>query len=330
MRPIVKVVCLQARLAVQAGAFDEALDWIGTGFTMARHATEGPSMIESLVGISLTTTMLKPLEDMIVAPGSPNLFWALAGRPRPFIEMSAGIENERLFVENQIPELRELNSEPWSVEKARAFTASVEQRLTRLMGDAGGKSALARSPLESWSQSLGVASLVAQVYPEAKRALIAQGRRAHWVEAMPAVQVVMLHTLELYRQLRDDEFKWARLPYFQSYRAMNEQFRRTVACTSNNLLLKVFVSLVPAVQPSRMAHVLLERKLDAIQCIEAIRLYAADHGRLPAGFDQLTESPPPSDAATGLPFGYRLDGDRALLSAPPVPGGPDVPDYRIQ
>ena len=64
--------------------------------------------------------------------------------------------------------------------------------------------------------------MVARAYPEAKRALIAQGRPAAEVEAMPAIQVVALHSYKLYEEARDDIFKWAGLPYWQGYKGMSE------------------------------------------------------------------------------------------------------------
>ena len=39
---------------------------------------------------------------------------------------------------------------------------------------------------------------------------------------MPAVQVAALHTFQSYQQLRDEEFKWVRLPYYQAYKGMNK------------------------------------------------------------------------------------------------------------
>ena len=32
--------------------------------------------------------MAVPLEDLIQAPGAPNLYWALANLPRPFLDLS--------------------------------------------------------------------------------------------------------------------------------------------------------------------------------------------------------------------------------------------------
>ncbi len=64
------------------------------------------------------------------------------------------------------------------------------------------------------------------------------------------------------------------------------------------------------------AQLRVDRRLDAIQCIEAIRIYGAAHGKLPSSLKDITEAPVPLDVATGQPFDYRVDGDHAILSAP--------------
>ena len=69
--------------------------------------------------------------------------------------------------------------------------------------------------------------------------------------------------------------------------------------------------------------------MDAIQCIEAIRLHAALHGKLPSRLDEITEAPVSLDVATGKPFEYQIDGDRATLKAQSPPGGVDHPLLRI-
>ena len=94
-------------------------------------------------------------------------------------------------------------------------------------------------------------------------------------------------------------------------------------------LLRLFTLLTPGIQSILMAQVMVDRRLDAIQCIEAIRIYGAAHGTIPAGLEDITEAPVPLDVATGLPFGYRVQGDHAILSAPSPAGGPDIPQYTI-
>jgi hypothetical protein len=64
----------------------------------------------------------------------------------------------------------------------------------------------------------------------------------------------------------------------------------------------------------------VERRIDALRTVEAIRHYAATHaGKRPDSLDQITETPGPSDLLTGPPFQYERAGGAAILSAPGIP-----------
>ena len=148
----------------------------------------------------------------------------------------------------------------------------------------------------------GDGGAVLQAYPEAKRALIAQGRPAEQVEAMPAVQVAALHTFREYEKYRDDFFKWTSLPFYQGYHGMDECMADNRSRTEGRFLFKLFTMLIPAVRSCGLSLALSERRLDAIQCIEAIRLHAALHGKLPTRLEEITDAPVPLDSGTGKPF----------------------------
>jgi hypothetical protein len=54
--------------------------------------------------------------------------------------------------------------------------------------------------------------------------------------------------------------------------------------------------------------------LGALQCVEAIRSYAASHGgQLPQTLDAITEVSLPVDPTSGEPFEYRKTGAMAVL-----------------
>ena len=184
--------------------------------------------------------------------------------------------------------------------------------------------------LKDWSHRLGVAALVAQAYPEAKRALIAQGRPLSQVEAMPTLQVVALYTYQSYQVYRDEEFKWAGFPYYQAFKGTQSAWQSCRSDMQRRPFLKLFIALVGAIAPSYLAAARVDRQLDAIQCIEAIRIHAAAHQRFPARLEEITEAPVPIDPLTGRPFEYRVDGETATLSAPYPPGAPAVPPYGIR
>ena len=62
-----------------------------------------------------------------------------------------------------------------------------------------------------------------------------------------------------------------------------------------------------------------QQKIALLQTIEAIRMYAAANAsKLPASLSELPY-PAPNDPITGQPFGYKVDGEHALLSGEPTP-----------
>jgi hypothetical protein len=172
--------------------------------------------------------------------------------------------------------------------------------------------------------------MAAKIYPEAKRALIAEGRPPAEVEAMPVVQVAALYSIQEYRRLRDESYKWMYLPYWKSYNRVDQAIMEPVGDKLANPLLAMFRLLTPALNAARLAALRVDRHFDALECVEAIRLYAHAHaGKLPASLDEITDAPVPEDPATGRPFVYKVDGDTATLSAPVPPGAPDHWSYKI-
>src|SRR5262249_6697218 len=143
------------------------------------------------------------------------------------------------------------------------------------------------------------------------------------------VQVAVLYTFQRYEHLRDDFFKWTSLPFYQGYQGMDKSLANIQSQANKTMLFKLLTVLIPSVRSSGLARALSERRLDAIQCIEAIRIHAAVCGKLPTRLDEITEAPAPLDSATGKPFDYRLEGDRATLKAPYPPGGLDIWQHRI-
>jgi Sigma-70 region 2 len=326
MRSLSRLVLLRARVAVLDGRVDDAVHWMQTGFAMARHASEGPLLVQSLVGAALSEQMCRALEDLIQVPGVPSLYWALAHRPRPLADFSASFESERFLLEREIPSLGQLDGSAWSAQHGRKFSEELQDKLFKLaeLGDGSGTSGL-----RNWTHRLGMTVLILQAYPEAKRALIAQGRPPLEVEAMPAVQVAALHTFQQYEEYRDDLFKWTSLPYYQGEKGMDDSASGKRIRANQSMLFKLFTRLTPAVRSCGLTSALSERRLDAIQCFEAIRIYAALHGKLPPRLEEITEAPVPWDSARGAPFEYRVEGDRATLSASVPPGGADHPMHKI-
>jgi len=83
--------------------------------------------------------------------------------------------------------------------------------------------------------------------------------------------------------------------------------------------------MVPSVSNARLTIALVDRQIALLQCVEAIRAYAAIHnGNLPDALADLVETPAPMDPVTGQPFEYEVKANVAVLTAPvPAGGRPD-------
>jgi hypothetical protein len=321
MRSLGRLVTLRARLAILDRKTDEAIHWIETGLVMGRHISQGPVVIQALVGISVDSMMVRCLEDLIQSADCPNLYWALADRPRPFIDIRHAMEGERYRLETMLPEVRELDSGPWSIEKAQRFVDELERKLDPLAPGFLTPNENVPKELRELGNGIGVAAIAAKIFPLAKRALIARGRTEAQVDAMPITQAAVLYTYQEYQRKRDDFDKWLNVPYGQSYHRIDRAGLSTTEEKSANPLLAMIQLLTESRGSARVAAVGLDRRLDALQCIEAIRLYAAaNEGGLPTHLEAITDSPAPLDPFTGKPFLYDLKGDSATLSAPMPPG----------
>ena len=323
MRSLARLVALKARLATLDGRTDEAIRAIEDGLVMGRNVARGPTLIQDLVGIAIDNIMLGCLEELIQAPGTPSLYWALADRPRPFITMRESLEWERNLLEKELPGLLDLDKEPWGIARARKFSEELEEKLALFRNEGS-------TPLGPLGR-LGLAAMTAKIYPEARRALIAGGRPEAEVDAMPVVQVACLDAYRQYRRHLDESSKWFHMPPWQSAGKLDAALGMTGEQKRANPLLAMFRGLTPSLSGVLHAEVRLERHLDALQCIEAIRLHADGHGgALPQSLDALADAPAPLDPATGKPFDYKVEGDSATLSAPLPPGAPDHPSYQIR
>jgi hypothetical protein len=309
LRQIATLLAVRARLEIAAGRFDKAVYTLQTGLALAHHTGDAVTLIQDLVGMAIAGQMLAQLEVLIQQPGAPNFYWALTDLPRPLFDLRKGLQGERLGVYATIPELSSLETTP--------LTPEQQQNLLQILGG-GIEAAYARKP--NWNNRLTGTLLVLHAYPEAKKVLIAQGRKPEEVEALPALQVVLIHSLHIYQRLQDDLFKCYGLPYWEARPLMvqaDQRFRQA----RNRLEGMPFIDFLPALQKVIATTARMDRRIAALRCIEAIRIHAAAHdGKLPTGLDAITEAPIPVDPMTGKAFTYRVSGERITLSASPPPG----------
>ncbi len=75
----------------------------------------------------------------------------------------------------------------------------------------------------------------------------------------------------------------------------------------------------------------LDRDVAALQCVEAIRLYAGTHNsKFPDELSQITDLRIPDNPIDQKPFAYRKTGSKAVLEAPAPEGGTDREALRYE
>jgi hypothetical protein len=275
------------------------------------------TLIQSLVGIAVASRMIVQVEELLRQPGAPNLYWALTDLPRPFIDIRKPMEGERIGIYGSFPGLIEVMNNPDAPPlKPEQIQASVDL-LVKEFGF--GKDFPTRAAIAVW---------VRTKHPAAKEALVAAGWPRERVEKMPHMEVALLHALQQYDRLLDEMVKWRNFPYVEAQKGFEQAERQLKEAKVKSLspagdvpAIPLAPLLLPAVQKVFAAHARINRRLAALRCVEAIRLFAAAHGgKLPARLDDIKEVPVPADPYLGKPFVYRAGDGTATLEGPPPPG----------
>jgi hypothetical protein len=165
-------------------------------------------------------------------------------------------------------------------------------------------------------------------HPVAKEALVAAGWPRVRVERMPHVQVALLHSMQQYDRFYDESLKWQTYPYAEAKKGMDQADRllrearaKALSPASDVPALPLATLFLPAVHKVFGAQARIDRRIAALRCVEAVRLYAASHdGKLPATLGAIKEVPVPADPYLGKPFVYRLGEGSATLEGPPPAG----------
>jgi hypothetical protein len=318
MRTWGRLLAIKARVEIQEGKFDQALQTIQSGFAFGRHVGQGPFIINGLVGIAIDYSLFADacLDQLISEPGSPNLYWALTALPQPLIGMRNALEMERQLCENLIPELTETelarprNPREWAslLERMHDGIATWIRRL------AVGESKKYPHPANLFDGA-DLPTFKARVRREARKFHETTMKRTPaQLVAMSDDELIARYLADGYREFWDNQFKLGYLPVRDALPRFSGHEIEWIAIKGSPLSL--FAMLLPAIQSCLMAEVRLDAKIALLRTVEALRLYAAVHGgKLPESLSLISEVPVPENPITGKPFDYKLEGDTASLSS---------------
>jgi hypothetical protein len=326
MRVLSDALRVRFRVEVAERRFDDALRTARTLFALARHLGEHPTYIANLVSLYVAGRSLKVLEEMVQQPGCPNLYWSLSDLPEPFVDVRKALQGERVFEAAEFAPFD--TTAPLSPEQLEQAVARLDEWFdgTELKFGLWGPNSKGplppprparKSPREWLGWRAGDAAFVSA----ARKRLVESGLSRNAVEKLPPLQVVLLDEKREYDFRRDEMMKWATAPF-----PYLEAGRKTQPRKSDEWL---FSRLVGGDFGIFQIRGRVQQRIALLRHAEALRLYAAEHGKLPA---HLADAglPLPADPFTAKPFIYRIEGRKAVLRGSPPPGQEKSPDFNVQ
>jgi hypothetical protein len=308
------LLVLRSRLALAEGRLEDALRTVRVGLAMARHCGESPYMAWAMLGMRITSQMVRTLEQVIQKPAAPNLYWALTALPRPFINLAPAIEGEQLYLKTYMSQLNGIEDRPFNMVELWAVLGALVNQT-----DVGGP----QPPWQDFQARLGMIVDACRHRKQNERALAADGWCARRLRRMSAVQLYVIDAIHQYKRLWDGSAKWFYLPYWQAVEGLKKAHQDLIAERWRSWPGKGRFPLAPLIIRDvfkvKFDQAKLERRLELLRTMEAIRLYAQAHaGKPPAMLRDSRDSPIPLDPMTNQPFGYRVTGHALLLTAPYV------------
>ena len=189
LRECARLMALKARMETSRGQFAEAIETIKTGMAIGQHAACGPTLVNGLVGVSVSIVMLKQVEELVQQPNCPSLYWSLTALPSPCIDLRRAEEMEQDSLYTMLPKLREIDK-PRSEEQWNKLLAETTQALLNIMPKK-------EQNTDFWAKG---AAAAAMAYPKAIQQLQQFGYSKSAIDAMPVAQAILTATVETYER----------------------------------------------------------------------------------------------------------------------------------
>jgi hypothetical protein len=308
-RSLGRAITLRTRAAIAERDYERTIEHLRATYQLSRHVAQAPFLVSGLVGIAVANMANVEVIELIASKDSPNLYWALAEMPRPFIDLQPSVRFEmslgpRMFPFLMEPAKKEHSAEEWTRQFAEALMETTQ---------------VAGSPphLNKFGAQLAATGLALVSYSAAKERLIMDGMDREAVEQMPVAKVIAIDSSRGYQRLADEFEKWWYTPLPVALEREKEAARLLGPGKLDKSYGEILASLLlPALSAARNAQVRLDWQLNALQTIEAIRMHAAETGELPKSLDDIKVVPVPVSPLTGKPYDYRLEGVTAVLDLP--------------
>lgn len=309
VRKAARLLSVEARVAIAEGRFDDAIRSLRTGFALVRDVQYHGVMVSGAMSSVQARMFLEDVEHLISRPGAPNLYWALANLPRPMLDLAGMLREEQIALMATFPFLQE-NQPPGpadirGVMKQAAMTDPTyptDDRVTEAVAD-----------FERRAEKL---------LPVAREHLLKKGLDEAAIALMSPAQIVMLYAFDDLERRRQEIVKWYGLPFWQAYpelMRMEKQIADAQKDAGANPLLPYLAN------PTKPAWIVVrpDRIAAALQTIEAVRDFAANHDNKPPASLAELSLPTPIDPVTGKPFEYTTEGKQFRITGPAPAENPE-------
>ena len=279
-RSIGRVLVLQARHATAERDYDKAADRLRMLYVLGNRVGDIKILVCSLIGIAEHGMANRAMLDLMSAPDSPNMYWALASLPSPIVDFPSALRADLTLgprlLDLQNVEGLGLSNEEWN-RRLRDVTARLMQGL--------GNGEPAKEP--SLSESLLATGLVMSRYEAAKERLLDGGMGKRLVEDMAIGQAVLIDAAREYRRIADELEVIAYLPppeVAERWKQSDELFHPE---GTKSLGVMMAEQILPASAACSNAVTRINEEIAALRVIEAIRMHAAETGALPKSLDDI-------------------------------------------
>ena len=302
-RSMARMLRLKIRYQLKQKDFDGAISAISDGMRLAEFVGQGETLIQKLVGIAIMAVMRECIVETISTPGSPNLYWALAGIPQPLINMREAVLWELGNIQNVLPVLKEAETANWSDEEAA-------KKWSSLVADLG--TLVAGDQVNGISVQLAMAIAGVAHVDVARERLLAGGVSEERLAKMPVLQIVIFNSSKELKIFGDELGKGHLLPASISKSLLereNGEYEDWIRLNrASSVGAAIGGLLFPAVRQARTAETRTLMNHNRLMTLEAIRMHAAEHdGELPKSLDELSPVPAMPDPTSGKAFEYSIE-----------------------
>jgi hypothetical protein len=303
MREHATLLKIRMRYELGTGDFDKAIYTARTFYGLSSSFESHPTLIGLLVGIAIQSIGLDGVEEMIQQPNCPNLYWSLTEIPAAVLNSRMAHGGERILSDTMFKPFTDATGPMPETEIYRLLKLyDVAGSMTEFMNTSG------VSRLK-YNLDAPIRSTDAKKVAAARKLLIDTGTKADYVKSFTDLQAIVTADIRKYELLLDEVLITGSLPFPDAMKVGTAAEKRMK--DEGGPIAQFFI---PTNRKVVAALARVQQRVAYLRVVEAVRLYAHEHGgQLPAKLADCTV-PIPLDPTTLKPFEYAVRDGVATLS----------------